>query len=267
MEDPNAATPPEVQVQPAPTPRWRWCLHLAVLTAYPVFAGIASMQKGGREGQTLLPADTGALWRTVVAELFFAGVLFSVAFLASRANAEQLLLKWRGGFWPILRGFFYSVGLRLGIFILLLVIMLPLTIFGGLDENAASIFRPKIENLVNAEALKNDPIYLWLNLTLVSFVLAGLREELWRVGMLAGLVGVFPKTFGTLKGQLMAIAIAAVIFGIGHLSQGWAGVAMTTLLGVGLGVIMVAQRSIWEAVLAHGFFNATTFFLLYLMAR
>jgi membrane protease YdiL (CAAX protease family) len=41
---------------------------------------------------------------------------------------------------------------------------------------------------------------------------------------------------------------------------------MTTLLGFGLGAIMVYRRSIWDAVFAHGFFNAGSFFLLYLLA-
>jgi membrane protease YdiL (CAAX protease family) len=34
------------------------------------------------------------------------------------------------------------------------------------------------------------------------------------------------------------------------------------VLGLGLGLIMVFHRSIWPAVLAHGFFDATTMALL-----
>jgi len=37
---------------------------------------------------------------------------------------------------------------------------------------------------------------------------------------------------------------------------------MTTLLGFGLGVIMVLHRSIWPAVIAHGMFDATSLALL-----
>ncbi len=113
----------------------------------------------------------------------------------------------------------------------------------------------------------DDLVYLWLNLTVVSFGLAGLREELWRAGMLAGLAALFPRMFHRAKGKLAAIAFGAVVFGCGHLPQGWGGVVMATILGLGLGAIMVYHRSIWEAALAHGFFDASTFLMLYLLAR
>jgi membrane protease YdiL (CAAX protease family) len=37
---------------------------------------------------------------------------------------------------------------------------------------------------------------------------------------------------------------------------------MAGLLGLGLGLIMVLHRSIWPAVLAHGFFDATSMALI-----
>ena len=43
--------------------------------------------------------------------------------------------------------------------------------------------------------------------------------------------------------------------------------SLTQRIMLGLGVIMILHRSIWPAVLAHGFFNATTFALLPLIAR
>ena len=65
----------------------------------------------------------------------------------------------------------------------------------------------------------------------------------------------------------MAVAIAAVIFGLGHLPQGWGGVAMTGALGLGLGWIIVRHQSAREAIFAHGFFDATTFAALYLVIK
>jgi len=44
--------------------------------------------------------------------------------------------------------------------------------------------------------------------------------------------------------------------------QGPVAVGLTTLLGFGLGVIMVLHRSIWPAVIAHGMFDATSLALL-----
>ncbi|MBM3841498.1 MAG: CPBP family intramembrane metalloprotease [Verrucomicrobia bacterium] len=47
-----------------------------------------------------------------------------------------------------------------------------------------------------------------------------------------------------------------------HSMQGPVAVGLTTLLGFGLGVIMVLHRSIWPAVIAHGMFDATSLALL-----
>ena len=58
------------------------------------------------------------------------------------------------------------------------------------------------------------------------------------------------------------VVIVALIFGIGHLPQGIMGVLLTSVLGVGLGFLQIWHKSIWEATMAHGFFNATSFLLM-----
>jgi membrane protease YdiL (CAAX protease family) len=40
---------------------------------------------------------------------------------------------------------------------------------------------------------------------------------------------------------------------------------LTGVLGVGLGWILLAHRSLWVAVVAHGFFDATSLLLLRLL--
>ena len=201
------------------------------------------------------------------AELLVFGFVFGLAWLAARASADQLFLIWDSGWQPVWRGFLYALGLRLLIALVVLAIgFVAVTLFGS-GEDLMRNLQPKTEQLVSAQALAKDPVYLWLNLTFVSFVVAGLREELWRAGMLAGLFALFPRRFGGTGGKMAAVGLVALVFGLGHLVQGWGGVTMTTLLGVGLGIIMLVHRSIWEAVLAHGFFDAGTFAFLYLLAR
>jgi membrane protease YdiL (CAAX protease family) len=58
------------------------------------------------------------------------------------------------------------------------------------------------------------------------------------------------------------VLIAAAIFGAGHAAQGIVGAVAAGVLGIGFGLIMLLHRSIWPAVLAHGFFNATSFVLI-----
>lgn len=93
-------------------------------------------------------------------------------------------------------------------------------------------------------------------------MVAGLREELWRASFLAGLRTLWPRQFGSKVGQVCAVFIAAIVFGMAHLSMGILAALFAGVLGAGLGLIMVFHRSIWPAVLAHGFFDATSMALL-----
>jgi membrane protease YdiL (CAAX protease family) len=190
-------------------------------------------------------------------------VLFGLAWLGSRASGEDLRLRWRGRGHPILLGFAYSLGLRIALFFLVIFIVVFLMILGIPPEELMEKLRPKTEAMIDPKAL-TDPLYFILLVTAVSFVLGGLREELWRAGVLVGLAKVFPRTFSGPWGQWGAVVLVAVMFGMGHLYQGWAGAGMTFVLGLGLGAIMILHRSIWEAALAHGFFDAGTMVLLYL---
>jgi membrane protease YdiL (CAAX protease family) len=119
-----------------------------------------------------------------------------------------------------------------------------------------------LETIVDISAMRQNPLYFWLTLTVVSFGVAGLREELWRSAFLAGLRALWPQHFGTRTGQIAAVAIAATVFGFAHLGMGLIAVLFAGLLGFGLGLIMVFHRSIWPAVIAHGMFDATSLALL-----
>lgn len=253
------------ETKPAPA-RWRWCLHLLVLALFPLSAGMMGILRSEESGP-LLPKNIAGLLRVSFFELLLFGVIFAIAWLASRANGRQLLLNWRGGARPILLGLAYSVALRMAIMMVLLVAVIFWVVVHGMPPAQSGNASPLTKHIVDISALTQNPIYFVLALTLISFVVAGLREELWRAAMLAGLNALFPRQFEKLSGQAMAVMIVAVLFGMGHTAEGWAGVAITALLGFGLGAIMLWHRSIWEAVFAHGFFDAGTFALLYLLAR
>jgi len=249
------------------TPGWRsqirWWTHLTLLTLYPLILGVAGGLSRTDSDQPLLPTDTVTLLFAMGFELMSFVVVFALAWWFSRVTTRQLLLSWSGGVKPLVRGFFYSIALRGGLMLLLFVIFAAT----GTTKDVVDQLRPNTEGVVNAHSLLSNPVYLLLNLTLVSFVVGGLREELWRAGMLAGLAALFPRQFDDSRGQLLPITLVAIVFGLGHLPQGWGGVVMTACLGFGLGRIMLRSQSIWEAVFAHGFFDASTFGMLYLFAR
>lgn len=227
----------------------------------------AATESGGEAPEAALSTDPVILLEQIAIQLGAFFLLFGVAWLASRATGKQLLLGWKGGIGPIWRGLAYSIGLRVAVAVLAIGAVLIGMLLGGVDQETLQELRPKVEHTIDMEAIEQSPLYLFINLTLVSFIFAGLREELWRAGVLAGLAALFPRLFASVIGKLAAVAIVAVIFGLGHFSQGWGGIALTTALGVGLGAIMVFHGSIWDAVLAHGFFNASSFAMIYLLIR
>ena len=268
MDSENANLPPKLEAAPPPrgVSRRRWWIHVAVLAAYPMVLGaLAGLQAGSQSGP-LLPRGSLQLVGAAGLELAVFAVIFLLAVAASRVSAGELLLPWRGGPWPVLRGFGYAVALRAGLAVLAIVTIMVVRGL-GVGESGLKRMVPHPEAVIDARSMSDDPLYLWLVLTLISFVVAGLREELWRAGMLAGLRALFPRQFQGLGGGLAAVGLVAVVFGIGHAPQGPAAAVLTALLGAGLGAIMVWHRTVWDAVFAHGFFDATTFLMLSWLAR
>ena len=247
----------------SPTHRWRWGVHLLLMAAYPVVLGLSAWRgHQGRDSGPALSHGTRGLLVVSAWELAIFGVVCGLAWVASRASRDDLLLRWRQGWVTVPLGAAYSLALRLGVLVIAVVVatVAIATQITSLDALQRFVLtnRPKVEAVVDLPAMRHNPAYYWLTITLVSFVLAGLREELWRSACIAGLKNLSPRWFGSRGGQLAAAAAAAIFFGFGHLPQGILMVGMTAFLGLGLGAIMVLHRSIWPAVLAHGFFDAAT---------
>lgn len=259
------ATPQPLPDSPPPVARWRWWLHLLLIAAYPLGIGLLSLGQFGETRAALASTTAGLLVASGFALVSFV-FFFGPAWLASRASGDELRLRWHRGFWPVPWGIGYSLALRFG---LGLVAAATAATLVGLHIVTPDEFQtfvasnsPDVGAIVDIDALREDPAYFWLMITFVSFVVAGLREELWRAAFLAGMRALGPRWFSSGAGQLPAAAIAAVIFGFGHAAQGPLAAVMAGLLGFGLGAIMIFHRSIWPAVLAHGFFDATSFALI-----
>jgi membrane protease YdiL (CAAX protease family) len=245
--------------------RTRWLIHLLLIGAFPVAVGLLSFGRGAG-AKPALGRGVKQLLMVSTVEIAIFGVVFALAWSASRASKEALLLRWRPKAWVIPLGLGYSVALRIGVAIVILLVsaILLLTQTIGSEELQKFLMtnRPDVEALVDTDSLAHNPAYFWLSVTLVSFIVGGLREELWRAAFLASLRQLWPARFCFIPGQILGVLLAAIAFGLGHLAQGLVAVCLTGLLGIGLGVIMVVHRSIWPAVLAHGFFNAASFALI-----
>ena len=259
----SSPTLPDPPLEAKPVTRWRWWFHLILIGGY-VLPRIAFASQFPRH-QPALSHSVGGLLAVSAIELALFALIFALACRVSRPSKEQLLLSWRPGWWVFPLGLGYSIVIRIAAGMALFFVILVLLGTHVLSADSAEHFivarRPDIAKLVDVAALRADSAYFWLTLTLVSFVVAGVREEMWRAGTLAGLRALWPRFFGSLGGQIGAVALIAIIFGAGHLQLGLIGAIMAGLLGLFLGVIMVLHRSIWPAVIAHGFIDATTFAL------
>ncbi len=199
-------------------------------------------------------------------EIILFSLIFGLGWLASRASSEELFFHWRPGWWAVPLGIAYSLAIRIGLGVLAMVVIAILVATQVSTPEAIGNFananRPNVETLVSIPALQNNPAYYWLSITLVSFVVAGLREEVWRAGTLAAMRALWPRAFASTGGQCAAVLLIAVPFGAMHLPMGPIAAALAGVLGCFLGLIIVLHRSIWPAVIAHGLFDATTFALL-----
>src|SRR4051794_17500533 len=95
--------------------RWRWLIHLLLLTAYPLVLGVFGALNHNGNSQPMLPTEIKTLLRVLAAETVIFGIVFAVALLLSKPSKEDLFLGWAGGWRPVLSGLVFSIALRVGL--------------------------------------------------------------------------------------------------------------------------------------------------------
>jgi len=256
-----------------PVARHRSIALLAILLVVPLLLGSWGSDRaseGGGEGgapQAALPGSVGGLLWICGLNLAIFLVVGAGMVALGRPSRRELFATAPFNIRTWVLGFFYAIGLRIGVGIVLAVSFgLPTGLMprSGPVEEVVDSIRPRIETMIDPTVLR-DPIYLLLVTTVVSFIVAGLREELWRAAVFAAFRRCWPRWMSRRAGRVGIVLLSAPSFGLGHLPQGWGGVALTGVLGVGLGWILLGHRSLWVAVVAHGFFDATSLLLLRLL--
>lgn len=240
--------------------------HLLILIGWLLSATVAARFYTGSTHGHLPLRDTSDLLTKIALNIPGFALCCFGAWWCSRASAHQWRLPWRGGAGPLWGGALYSVAIRLGVLIVAVALVLCVRVFHPVDAHTLNQLRPRVENAVSPGVLAGDPLFFWLVVTVLS-AYAGLVEEIWRGGMLAGLAGAFPRWFGGPNGAWLAILPTAALFGLGHLYMGWLAVGAAAVLGCLLGAITVWHRTIWHAVIAHGCFDAASFAALGWIAR
>jgi membrane protease YdiL (CAAX protease family) len=266
LSEPPESPPPIPATTVRETPRWRWLIHFLVIGSYPALGLFFRATNGPIPRGPALSGNVRGLVVVSAMEIIVFSIFFAVACLISRPSREQLYLRWQPGWWAVPLGIGYSIALRIGLIVIAVAVMAAVaatqTVTPEKVQEYVNANRPDVEALVSVPAMRSNPAYYWLTITLVSFVVAGIREEMWRAGTLAAMRALWPRAFGSTLGQCFAIALIAVAFGAMHLRMGVLAAVGAGVLGLMLGIIIILHKSIWPAVIAHGAFDATTLALL-----
>lgn len=103
-------------------------------------------------------------------------------------------------------------------------------------------------------------VYYYPIFVLVVLFKGGFSEEVWRIFVLTR----FEKCFGRL-GLLFALILDSVVFGFGHLYQGFGGMAEAFVLALLYALVYLRKRLAMEAVSAHAAFDVISITFGYLV--
>lgn len=96
---------------------------------------------------------------------------------------------------------------------------------------------------------------------LVMLAFVGIYEELFARGLL------LQRCRVVLGGTWLPVLASSLLFGLGHLYQGWLGVAQTTLIGVVLAVLTLRWQTLWPAIIAHALLDIVSVILMRSLAQ
>jgi membrane protease YdiL (CAAX protease family) len=122
-------------------------------------------------------------------------------------------------------------------------------------------FRAFREFVLRALSPLFSPLSIWQVALLATS--AGIGEEmLFRWCVQGGLVRVLPVD----GGWIWSLVIASVLFGVCH-AIGWLYFVLATLIGLLMGLVMIASGSVVPAIAAHGLYDFVAILVLRRMGR
>ena len=142
-------------VPPKQISRRRWWIHLILVGGY--FAAAIPFTLYQVPHRPALTGSARGLLIVCAFEIVIFAIVFGLGWLASRASAEQLLLRWRPGWWTVPLGIGYSVAMRVALGIVLFVIVAILLATGLLNRESVAAFstdsRTAAERIINVSAM------------------------------------------------------------------------------------------------------------------
>ena len=248
--DPDLSAPvleaPEVTV-PARTPlgdRFRALGEVALCSGFPTQLGLVLLLS--LMGAT--PANAAgqlSLWYIVVLSLADAALVLLLVRLLLRAHGERPVAIFLGA-------------RPAGSEVLLGVALVPVAfLIAALAFSIILNVAPGLRNVPDnpLEALIRSPAgAVWFGV--VAVVAGGLREEVQRAFILRR----FEQHLG---GVVTGLVVFSVVFGLGHVLQGWDAAVVTGLLGAFWGIVYLTRRSVLAPIVCHAIFNLSEIVIAY----
>ena len=90
----------------------------------------------------------------------------------------------------------------------------------------------------------------------VVLAFVGVYEEIFARGLLLARCRVL------VRGTWGPVLASSLLFGLGHLYQGWIGVGQTTLIGIVLALLVIRWGTLWPAIIAHALLDISSILLM-----
>ncbi|MDS0259806.1 CPBP family intramembrane metalloprotease [Haloarcula sp. S1CR25-12] len=255
-----ALSPPYVSVADGRTITTSIVRALAVVLAAFFFAAIFGQLGAALLGATA-PLDASTTPATVYAAVnaisFVGFLLAAVAYIQVRDDRSLVYFRT-----PRLSDFGWALVGLAGILAGSLLMGVVVQALSALVETLFDVGVETGQNSIITQGRQNPVLFLYMVPVALFFV--GPAEELVFRGVVQGL---FRRAFGVVP----AVALASLLFGLGHylaISSGsaWTYILVASALGVVLGAVYEYTETIVVPALAHGLWNAGLFVVNYYVA-
>jgi membrane protease YdiL (CAAX protease family) len=242
METPTVALPPPLDAGPPAQRRLIAVAEVFLCSSLPTQILLqALMVQAGWTPTT----DQGAFSLAFVVTMSLAdtAVLIVLMVVLTRAHGESVSGLWLGRR-PVLREALLGLAVVPLVFVLVVVLL-----------NALRLGAPWLHNVPTnplEDLARGGPVNA-AAFGLVAIFAGGVREELQRAFLLRR----FEKHLG---GAGVGVVVLSVLFGLGHLLQGWDAAIVTGALGAFWAVMYLRRRSCVAPLVSHAGFNSLEVF-------
>ncbi|MCC5808758.1 MAG: CPBP family intramembrane metalloprotease [Ectothiorhodospiraceae bacterium] len=196
---------------------------------------------------TLAPALMGGLGMPMLGVLLVQGALILLGLHWLMAQRDQ---RWRE---------VGLLGLRLQDLWLAVLALLLVFAMNASISLAGMVLAPEVveghqQRLMGVAAMLASDTSLLLIIGVMLFT--GFYEELLARGFLLS------RCRRLLGGVWAPVLVSSVLFGLGHVYQGWTGVLQTTLVGIVFARLAIHWGRLWPLILAHAGLNSLSLILL-----